>query len=125
METADNASLSDKNPASVSVARGAVTGAVLLSIALMALCLALLAATNSLRLGQAASDLIFRILYLSAIGFTVSAAARFFLDIMYGILGLLQVKVVRLMGWLALALLSYAPLGAIFAFMRLASGFQA
>ncbi|MFA5851818.1 MAG: hypothetical protein WC820_03915 [Spirochaetales bacterium] len=95
------------------------------SIALMALSLALLAANNVLRLDQASSRLIFQCLCVSAFGFSLSSAAHFFLDIMYGILGLLQVKVAGLIAWLALSFISLAPLAAIFAFMRLASGFQA
>lgn len=95
------------------------------SVALMALSLALLAANKALRLDQAASRLIFQCLYMSAFGFSLSAATHLFLDIMYGILGLLQVKVGGLVVWLALSLLSLVPMVAIFAFMRLASGFQA
>ena len=95
------------------------------SIALMLLSLALLAANKALRLDQASNRLIFQCLYLSAIGFSLSASAHFFLDIMYGILGLLQVKASRYIAWLVLSCVSFAPMGALFAFMRLASGFQA
>lgn len=115
----------DKETARIALTRGLFAWTAVASIALMALSLALLAANKALRLDQASNRLIFQCLYLSSIGFSLSASARFFLDIMYGILGLLQVKAFRCVGWLALSFISFAPMGAIFAFMRVASGFQA
>ena len=124
MKSGEPAPAKDKEAARITLTRRLFAWATVASIALMALSLALLAANKALRLDQASSRLVFQCLYISAIGFSLSATARFFLDIMYGILGLLQVKASRCIAWLALSFASFAPMGAIFAFMRLATGFQ-
>jgi hypothetical protein len=125
MKSGEPAPAKDKEAARITLTRRLFAWATVASIALMALSLALLAANKALRLDQASSRLVFQCLYISAIGFSLSATAHFFLDIMYGILGLLQVKASRCIAWLALSFVSFAPMGVIFAFMRVASGFQA
>lgn len=92
---------------------------------LMLLCLILLVFAQTLQLESPFSALIFDGLHFGAVGLFTAAAARFFLDIMYGIFGLLQAKVASPLRWFVFSLLSLIPLALIFAFMRLAEGFRA
>ena len=91
----------------------------------MVLCLMLLAFSKALRFDQSMSQIIFRCLYTGAIVFFLSATSRLFLDIMYGILGLLQVKVSSLLSWFTLSILSLVSIVSVFAALRLAAGFKA
>lgn len=115
----------DKVGARIMVIRRVFAWTTIASAAFMTLCLALLASTKALKLDEAVSRVVFECLYGGALGFFVSTVARFCLDIMYGLFGLLQVKILRLLAWFALSIFSLLPLAAIYAFLRLAAGFQA
>ena len=91
----------------------------------MTVSLAFMAFPKASHLSQATIGVLFDCLYAGALGFFLSSVTRCSLDIMYGILGLLQVKAARIFAWFALSALSLLPLAAIFAFQRLASGFYA
>lgn len=91
----------------------------------MMICTGLLVFSKAMGLSGSAQDFVFDCLYAGGIAFFVSASSHFFLDIMYGIFGLMQVKVAGLLAWLGLSILSLLPLAAILAAMRLALGFQA
>ncbi|PKL06395.1 MAG: hypothetical protein CVV53_04535 [Spirochaetae bacterium HGW-Spirochaetae-9] len=115
----------DKNPHWVIMVRKIFSGVACAIAFFMVLCLILLVFSQALRLESPFAVLIFDGLRYGAVGLFAAAVARFFLDIMYGIFGLLQAKVASPLRWFAFSLLSLIPLALIFAFMRLAEGFRA
>lgn len=105
--------------------RNVFTGLAAAIALFMLLCLIVLVFSQALQLESPFTALIFDCLRFGAVGLFAATVARFFLDIMYGIFGLLQAKVASPLRWLAFSLLSLIPLALIFAFMRLAEGFRA
>jgi hypothetical protein len=99
--------------------------AALASLAFMILCVAVMASAGALKIGQRGYRIVFDCLFYGGLGFFLTTSARFCLDIMYGIFGLMQVKITELLAWLALSIFSLLPIAAIYAFLRLAAGFQA
>jgi len=95
------------------------------SLVFMILCVAIMASSRALRLDEKVNRIVFECLFYGGLGFFVTTSARFCLDIMYGIFGLLQVKILMLLAWFALSIVSLLPLAAIYAFLRLAAGFKA
>lgn len=96
----------------------------LFSILLLCVGLVLMGVAKALQLPPSVTGVLFDGIYLGALGLMVSALAHFFLDIMYAIFGLLQVKLFPLLGWLLLSVLSLVPLSGIFAIAKLAEGFR-
>ena len=125
METAESLESPEKDDRGILFALRFLVWTAAASSALMCLCLAGLTLSKALRLDMAATGMLFQSLYAGALGFFISASARFSLDIMYGIFGLLQVKITELLAWLALSIFSLVPVAAMYAFLRLAAGFQA
>jgi len=124
METAESLESPEKDDRGILFVRRFPRWTAIASFALMCLCLAGLTLSKALRLDMAATGMLFQSLYAGALGFFISASARFSLDIMYGILGLAQVRIAAILAWVALAAASLISLALIFALQRLASGFQ-
>ena len=125
METSESSVVIDRNPRRIVIVRNVFSGAAAAIALFMLLCLAMLVFSNAMRLESRFTNLTFDGLRFGAVGLFAATVARFVLDIMYGIFGLLQAKVASLLRWLAFSLLSLIPLALIFAFMRLAEGFRA
>jgi hypothetical protein len=125
METSGSSPSADKDTIRILFVRRFFTRTAIVSLIFMILCLVAIAASKSLYLNKQVSRVLLESLYAGALGLFISAASKFCLDIMYGILGLLQAKVSRLFSWFVISILSLLPIAAIFAIMRLASGFQA
>lgn len=125
MEPSEKSVSQDKNADGIMSIRRIFALAALASFVFMILCVALMASSRALRLDQKVNHVIFECLFYGGLGFFVTSSARFCLDIMYGIFGLLQVKITELLAWLALSIFSLVPVAAMYAFLRLAAGFQA
>lgn len=125
MEPSEKSVTRDKNADGIVSIRRIFGWAALASLLFMILCVAIMASSKALRLDQKVNQVIFDCLFYGGLGFFVTTSARFCLDIMYGILGLLQVKITELLAWLALSIFSLLPIAAMYAFLRLAAGFRA
>jgi len=125
MEPSEKSVTRNKNADGIVSVRRIFGWAALASFLFMILCIAIMASSKALRLDQKVSHVIFECLFYGGLGFFVTTSARFCLDIMYGIFGLLQVKITELLAWLALSIFSLLPIAAMYAFLRLAAGFRA
>ena len=125
MEPSEKSVTCDKNADGIVSIRRIFGWTALASLLFMILCVAIMASSKALRLDQKVNHVIFECLFYGGLGFFVTTSARFCLDIMYGIFGLLQVKITELIAWLALSIFSLLPIAAMYAFLRLAAGFRA
>lgn len=124
METAESLESPEKDDRGILFAQRFLVWTAAASSALMCLCLAGLTLSKALRLDMVATGMLFQSLYAGALGFFLSASAHFSLDIMYGILGLAQVRISAILAWVALSAASLIPMALIFALQRLAFGFR-
>ena len=125
MESADTTAVSaGQKDLQVAFIRRLFSLAAIITAAMFAVGIAALAASKALGLQETSRSAFFACMYFGVVGFFVASAAHLSLDIMYGIFGLLRVRILPLLGWISLTALSLVPLAGIFAASRLASGMQ-
>ena len=122
MESADTINLPGKKDARVALVRRLFSLAALLAVSAFTVGIAALASSKVLGLGETSRAAFYSCMYWGAVGFFTAVLSRLLLDIMYGILGLLRVRLLPFFGWVFLLVLSLVPLAGIFAASRLAAG---
>lgn len=124
MESTDTISISEERDSRIAFVRRLFSLAAIIAATMFAVGLVMLTASKALGLQEKSRAIFFTCMYFGSIGFFVTTVAHLLLDIMYGIFGLLQVKVLRLLGWMFLIIISLFPLAGIFAASHLAEGLQ-
>lgn len=124
MESTDTIAVPGQRDARVVWIRRLFSLAAIVTAAMFAVGIVALAASKVLGLQETSRGVFYTCMYSGAIGFFVATVAHLLLDILYGIFGLLRIKIFPLLGWIFLIALSLVPLTAIFAASRLAAGLQ-
>jgi len=124
MESTDTRDGPEKSDERNFLVRSLFSLATIVTAAMVVIGFAMLIFAKVLGLREASRSMFYICMYSGAIGFFVATVAHLLLDIMYGVLGLLHVRFIRLLGWAFLITLSLLSLAGIFAASRLAEGLQ-
>ena len=124
MESADTITVPLKKDARVLRIRRLFSLAAVVAVLAFTVGIAALASSKVLGLRETSRAAFYSCMYIGAVGFFIAALSHLLLDIMYGIFGLLRVRILPLFGWIFLVVLSLIPLAGIFAALRLAAGLQ-
>ncbi len=124
MESADTITIPLKKDAQILRIRRMFSFATVLAVLALAVGIGALASSRILGLRETSRAAFYSCMYMGAVGFFIAALSRLLLDVLYGILGLLRLRILPLFGWIFLVVLSLIPLAGIFAASRLAAGLQ-